>query len=48
MDLDGIQRMTVGRVSQFGWFVYYSLENPMTTPIGRVLAHLGIHRGLTN
>jgi hypothetical protein len=43
MDPDGIQRVIVGRVSRFGWLVYYLFDNSTDIPIGGLLAHLGIH-----
>jgi hypothetical protein len=48
VDSNGSQRTTMGRVSWFGWFVCYSLDNSTTEPIGGVFAHLGIHKGWTH
>jgi hypothetical protein len=41
MDLDGIQRMIVGRTSRFRWLVCYSLDNSIGRFVGKVFAHLG-------
>jgi len=48
MDLDGIQRTIVGRVSWFGRLVCCSLDNSMTRLVEGVFAHLGVHRGWMN
>jgi hypothetical protein len=48
MDLDGIQTSIMGRMNQFGWLVCCSLKNSLGRPIGRIFAHLGVHRGWTN
>jgi hypothetical protein len=45
VDPDGIQRKIVGRASQFGWLVSYSLDSSMTRPVGGIIAHLGVHKG---
>jgi hypothetical protein len=45
MDPDGIKRVIMGKVSWFGWLVYYSLDSPMTKHVGGIFAHLGIHKG---
>jgi hypothetical protein len=29
MDLNGIQRVTMGKANWFGWVVYYSLDSTM-------------------
>jgi hypothetical protein len=48
MDLNGIQKVIVGRTNRFGWPIYCSLDNSMTRFVGGVFAHLGIHRGWTH
>jgi hypothetical protein len=40
MDLDGIQRMIVGKASQFGWLVRCSLDSPTAKLVGGILAHM--------
>jgi hypothetical protein len=48
MDLDGIQRATMGRKRWFGWLVCCSLDNSKGKPIGRIFAHLGVYKGWMN
>jgi hypothetical protein len=44
MDLNGIQRVTMGKANWFGWLVYYSLDSTMANHIRGVFAHLGAHK----
>jgi len=48
MDLDGIQRATMGKARWFGRLVYCSFENSNTKLVGGVFAHLGVHKGWRN
>ncbi len=48
MDPNGIQRTIVGRMNQFGRLVCCSLDSSLIGPIGRIFAHLGVHRVWTN
>jgi hypothetical protein len=38
----------MGKASWFGWLVCFLLDSSMTKPIGRVLAHLKVHKGWTH
>ncbi len=37
MDLNGIQKTTMGKVNRFGWPICCSLDNSMTRLVGKVL-----------
>jgi hypothetical protein len=39
----GSKRSTMGKPSQFGWLVCYSLDSSTTRPIGGVFTHMGAH-----